>query len=249
MKVIVQGLATEYQDEGAGPVILFLHGWQDTVQSFDSLVPLLFVTNRVIRLDLPGFGRTEFPKEVWDLDRFVGFVVGFIQKLDIVVDVIVGHSFGGRIVIKGVVTGHLQPRKIVLIGSAGLAKKRTIRNSVLKIIAKIGGVVTDIPPFVIWRESLRKKMYQSIGSDYLHAGALRETFLKIIAEDLGADAKKISIPTLLIWGSGDTETPLRDGKRLCQLIPNSKLSVINGAGHFVHKEKPQEVATLIRTFL
>jgi len=92
-------------------------------------------------------------------------------------------------------------------------------------------------------------MYSFIGSDYLNTGALREIFLKIISEDLSASAKKITTPTLLIWGENDTETLLSDGKQLAGLIPNSKLKVISGTGHFVHKEKSQEVAKLVQEFL
>jgi pimeloyl-ACP methyl ester carboxylesterase len=248
MKIIVQNLAVEYQDEGAGKVILLLHGWQDNLRTFDALVPLLSVTNRVIRLDCPGFGQSETPKETWDLDNYVKFVENFIQKLHLQVDVLIGHSFGGRIAIKGAADKNLQPNKIVLVNSAGIAKNKTLRNSVLKTGAKIAGAIIRIPPLSFWREKLRKKIYESIGSDYLNAGAMKETFLKIIAEDLTESAKKINIPTLLIWGANDAETPLSDGQRLAKLIPDSKLEIINGAGHFIHQEKPEEVANIIQNW-
>ena len=92
-------------------------------------------------------------------------------------------------------------------------------------------------------------MYGLIDSDYLSAGALKETFLKIIAENLSSSAENIAAPALLIWGANDAETPLADGKRLSRLIHGSELKTINGAGHFVHREKPKEVAELIRKFL
>ena len=92
-------------------------------------------------------------------------------------------------------------------------------------------------------------MYGFIGSDYLNTGKLKETFLKIISEDLSASAKNITIPTLLIWGVNDTETPLTDGKKLSQLISGSELKVLNETGHFVHREKSQGVAKLIQEFL
>ncbi len=249
MKIIVQNLATEYQDDGVGKVILFLHGWRDNLHTFDALASFLSPTSRVIRLDLPGFGKSEMPKETWDLNDYVQFVKNFIQKLNIQVDTLVGHSFGGRIAIKGEATKNLRPHKIILIGSAGIAKSCTFRNSILKVFVKVGGLITYIPPLVFWREELRKKIYGFIGSDYLNAGALKETFLKIISEDLSASAKKITTPTLLIWGESDTETPVSLGKQLSQLIHNSELKVINGAGHFVYREKSQEVAKLIQEFL
>jgi len=249
MQIIVQNLATEYQDEGNGKVILLLHGWQDNLHTFDSLASLLSPTKRVIRLDLPGFGKSEMPKESWDLDGYVRFLKDFIQKLDLSVDTIIGHSFGGRIAIKGVSAKNLQPNKLMLISSAGIAGSRTFRNSTLKVLAKIGRWITYIPPLIFWREELRKKFYGLIGSDYLNTGPLKETFLKIISEDLSASAKEITTPALLIWGADDAETPLSDGEQLSRLIHDSRLEVISGAGHFAHREKPQEVAKLVQEFL
>ncbi|MBI3630999.1 MAG: alpha/beta hydrolase [Candidatus Sungbacteria bacterium] len=249
MKVLVQNLAIEYRDEGVGPVMLFLHGWQDTLHTFDLLVPLLFPARRIIRVDLPGFGESETPGESWDLDGYVRFVRDFIRKLNISVDTLVGHSFGGRIVIKGEAAKELDPRRIILIASAGTVKRRTVRNAVIRALARIGKIVTSIPPLLFWREKLRARMYRLIGSDYMHAGVLKETFLKIIFEDLSASAKKMTTPALLIWGAEDTEILLSEGKSLSRLIRNSKFKVVNGAGHFVHREKPQEVTELMQEFL
>ncbi len=229
--------------------MLFLHGWRDDLHTFDALVPFLSSERRIIRLDLPGFGKSEAPKETWNLGDYVKFVKDFTQKIDVEVETLVGHSFGGRIAIKGEATKTFRAQKIILIGSAGVAKSRTFRNSLLKFLAKFGGLIMYIPPLIFWRERLRKNIYSFIGSDYLSAGALKEMFLNIISEDLGASAKKITTPTLLIWGESDTETPLSDGKKLFQLIGGSRLEVINGAGHFVHIEKPEQVAKLVLEFL
>ena len=249
MQVIVQNLATEYQNEGSGKTVLFLHGWQDNLHTFDALVPFLSSSYRIIRLDLPGFGKTETPKESWGLWGYVRFVDEFIKKLNIEVDTIVGHSFGGRIIIKGEAAKMFGADKIVLIGSAGIAKRNTARNFVLNIIAKIGKALTSMPPLSLWKRQIRRRFYKRIGSDYASAGALQETFLKTISEDLRENAKKITTPALLIWGVNDTDTPLPDGKRLSELIPNSKLHALEEAGHFVHQEKPREVANLITKFI
>lgn len=249
MKIIVQNLAIEYQDKGSGKVVLFLHGWQDTLHSFDFVTALLSPPFRVVRLDLPGFGQSETPKEAWNLDNYVQFVEAFIHKLNLDVYALVGHSFGGRITIKGQATKKLQPQKAVLISSAGIAKNRTLRNLAVNIVAKIGRLVTYIPPLFFWRNKIRKKMYGYIGGDYLSAGKLKETFLNIIAEDLSVSATQVTVSTILIWGANDTDTPLCDGKKLAALIPNSELKVISDSGHFVHKEKPDIVAKLLKDFL
>ena len=74
MKVIVNNLATEFEDEGTGPVLLFLHGWKDSLKTFAPLVPGLASDYRVVRLDLPGFGGSEMPSRPWSVSDYVAFV-------------------------------------------------------------------------------------------------------------------------------------------------------------------------------
>jgi len=251
MKVIVQNLAIEYEDEGQGKTLLFLHGWQSNLHTFDDLAFSLKDYYRILRLDLPGFGGTEMPKnEAWDLNKYVLFVRDFVLKLNLEVHAIVGHSFGGRIVIKGRADNIFNMEKLILIGSGGMARRKTLRNYILKIIAKIGGFATYTPPLYFWRAKLRKRMYDFIGShDYLDAGELKNIFVKIIEEDLTENAKNIKTPTLLIWGANDNQTPLEDGQRLARLIENSKIEALQDCGHFVHEQKPKEVLSLIQNFL
>src|SRR3989338_7696853 len=200
---IVNNLAVEYIDEGKGPILFLLHGWGDNLHTFDSLLAKLSASFRVVRLDLPGFGGSEAPEESWGVEEYAYFVKSFIEKLGIPSYIIIGHSFGGRIAIKGVGIGLLKPQKVVLISAAGLATNRKVRNQLLRLIG----------------------------------------------EDLSPAAQKINIPALLIWGEKDTATPLLNGKRLEELIPDSTLEVLEGAGHFVHQEKTDSVAALIQAFI
>ncbi len=248
MKVIVENIAVEYVETGAGPVILMLHGWKDSLNTYDAVAPLL-PSYRIVRLDMPGFGASDSPKKAWGVGEYVDFVKKFTEKLAISPDVIIGHSFGGRVAIKGVGSGVLQPKKLVLIAAAGLAQRPTLSNHVLAGIAKIGRLATSIPPLTLWQNALRRKLYGALGSDYFNAGSLKETFKKVVSEDLSEFAAKITIPTLLIWGRNDASTPLSQGERIHELIERSQLDIVMNAGHFVHKEKPAEVAALIQSFL
>lgn len=242
-------MATEYRDEGQGPVVLMLHGWKDDLHTFDALVPVLADKYRVVRLDLPGFGGSDMPSSAWKLGDYAGFVKAFADKLQINVETLIGHSLGGRITIKGTAEGTFAPRRIVLIASAGIAKRKTSRNVALRVVAKIGKAATALWPLNIFRRSLRRKLYEKIGSDYFAAGALKDTFVNIIEEDLQVAASQISVPALLVWGSADTTTPLGDGKRLQGLIKGSRLHIVEGAGHFVHREHPNDVARAIDEFI
>jgi len=248
MKVIAQDLATEYADSGRGPVMLMLHGWKDSSRTFDQLVPQLESNWRLIRLDLPGFGGSEVPKTPWHLEEYARFVQAFCQKTAITPEVLVGHSLGGRVILKAVSENLLKPEKIILIASAGIAKSDSARNKAYKAVAKTGKAVTLVPPLSFFRHKLRRKLYEKAGSDYLDAGPLSETFLNIIGEDLQQNASRITAPTLLIWGDHDDQTPAADALTLNRLMKGSRLEFIPGSGHFVHHEQPGAVDNLILEF-
>ncbi len=85
--------------------------------------------------------------------------------------------------------------------------------------------------------------------DYLNAGPLRETFLRIISEDLTPYAAQVRAPTLLIWGDRDTDTPLWQGRKLEQVMPDAGLIVFTGAGHFSYLERLNEYLRIVEHFL
>jgi len=248
MKIIINNLAIEYSDVGQGPIVLFLHGWKDTSGTFRPLIEAMGHDWRFVSVDMPGFGGSELPRAAWTLADYVDFVASFIHKLSIDVDLIVGHSMGGRIIIKGLATEKLHADRAVLIGAAGIAKTNTARNQMFKIVAKAGKAATAIPPFSLLRHGLRRRLYRASGSDYLSAGPLAQTFLNLIREDLQSMASQIQIPVLLVWGAHDAQTPVSDGRKLKSLIAHSNLLVIDDADHFVHHSHAREIAAAIRDF-
>lgn len=248
MKTIIDNIAVEYEDEGEGPVLLLLHGWMNTLRSFDALVEKLRGKYRLVRIDLPGFGNTEPPPSPWCVEDYAKFVQHFLEKKELKPAAIAGHSFGGRVAIKGLGRSILKAEKLILIASAGNARRNTPKMAAYKAAAKVGKAIGVFLP-ASTREELRERLYTQAGSDYARAGALSATFVTTVAEDLTADAAKISAPALLLWGSVDTSTPLEDGRRLAKVIKNSELRVYEGAGHQLHRERPREVAEAIRHFV
>lgn len=245
MKKIVNNLATEFKDEGKGPTILMLHGWGNNLHTFDSITEKLKKDYRIIRLDLPGFGQSEIPKKDWHLNDYTSFVQQFIEKLEINPEILIGHSFGGRIIIKGTAQKVFKADKNILISSAGIKKSNTLKNKTIKVIAKTGKAITSIIP---GKEKIKEIFYKNIKSDYNETGEMKDTFLNIIQEDLQSHASKIKTPTLLIWGDGDNVTPVTDGQKLHKLIKNSELKIIKDSDHFVHEKKPKEVINAIKNF-
>ncbi len=253
MNVVTRGLLTQYLDEGSQnkPVVLMLHGWGVDAHSFDGLAANLSPNYRVLRLDLPGFGGTQLPAKAWYVRDYAEFVDHFLKKLEITdVKAVIGHSFGGRIVLKGLADGIFDAHRAVLLDSAGITHPKTWRSKSIGLAAKIGKRVVVLPGISRFAPGLRSRLYRAAGSsDYLESGPLRQTFINLINEDLSGAAARITIPTLLVWGADDLDTPPADGRILANLIPISTFSLIAAAGHFVHNDAPDRVSALITQFL
>lgn len=253
MNIVVNGVLAHYETTGDAkkPVALLLHGWAADIKSFAGLAAHLQKRYFVVRLDLPGFGGSERPPADWHIADYANFARDFAAKAGIAaVDLLVGHSFGGRIAIKAVATGVLTPKKIVLLGSGGIRHSNDARNRLYKIVAKTGKFVTALPGLRQFRGKLRQALYASAGStDYINSGEMKQVFLHSINEDLRGDAAKITIPALLVWGEKDDQTPPSDGTILAAAIAGSSLHVITGAGHYVQLDAPSEVAALIDRFI
>ncbi|MDR1622661.1 MAG: alpha/beta hydrolase, partial [Synergistaceae bacterium] len=112
------------------PAVLFLHGWGCDFSVFRSCLDRV-TDRRVCALDLPGFGGSQEPPVAWGVDDYADFVAAFLKKLEIRQVTLIGHSNGGRIVIK-LAAGKTLPfriDKIVLVDSAGVKPNRSVRQS------------------------------------------------------------------------------------------------------------------------
>lgn len=217
--------------------LVFLHGWGSCSMHFRKT---LEKCENFIAVDLPGFGDSEAPKTTWALDGYVSFIKEFLKKLNIENPIIAGHSFGGSIGIK-YCSDENKCKKLILIGSAGIRRTQSTKKYGFFILAKIFGTLLSLPLLGNLKNTTRKYFYKVIGAeDYINAGTLTETYRKVISEDLTNDLKKINIPTILIWGENDKDTPLRDGKLIQKLINNSQLFVVPNAKHYVFLDNEKE---------
>jgi pimeloyl-ACP methyl ester carboxylesterase len=249
MNVVVDGLMASYQKTGKGRPLVLLHGWADSAKTFNSLAAYLASNYTLFALDLPGFGGSQAPPKAWTTDDYVDFVAKWLDKVNAKNIVgFIGHSNGGAIAIKGVASGKFTAEKLVLLASAGVRDQKTLKKKMLKAAAKTGKVLTAPLPGQT-KKKLRGKFYGAIGSDLTLLPHMEETFKKIVGEDVQADAAKVRIPTLLIYGNIDDSTPPKYGGLLHKAIPDSKLQFLTGVGHFLHQEQPDEVGARILSFL
>ena len=249
MTVQVQGLETAYYDSDPEnrddrPVVLFLHGWGAPVATYTLLLEHLAGYCRVVAPDLPGFGGSEEPPEPWAVDDFVDFVQKFAAFAGLNSPVLIGHSNGGRIIIKlmNCPTLPFAVPKIVLMDAAGIRAKHGPGYYVKVYSYKAAKRLLP---------SLAEKMRGKVGSaDYKNASpVMRQTMVRALNEDLTPLLSGIRVPTLLIWGENDTATPLSDGQRMEKSIPDAGLVVLKGAGHFAFAERWGQCRRVLDAFI
>lgn len=248
---VVTNALVRYIDTGTGPVVLLLHGWGTSAAHMGPLITDLSKDYRVVAPDLPGFGGTEPPSGPWTVYEYAVFVTQLLDKLGIEsVHAVVGHSFGGRVSIVLAGRGLLKTERVILIDSAGVRHSTSLRNRVYKAVAKTGKAITRLPGLRRHAQTLRTKLYETAGSeDYVNAGIMKTVFVNVINEDLVVDASKITVPTLLLWGADDKDTPVEDAEVLHWAIEGSELVVIPEAGHFVYLDDTVASMKEIRRFL
>lgn len=244
----VAGLRTRYLARGSGPAVLVLHGWGASIEAIFPILTGLERVGSVYALDLPGFGESALPPEPWGVQEYQRFVACFMDALGIERASLVGHSNGGRIAIRMASTEPQRVERLVLVDSAGIRPKRTLRWYRRVAMAKLGKHAARL--LGTPGERLRERLVSRAGSsDYLAAGAMRPTLVKLVNSDLREHLPHVAAPTLLIWGSEDTDTPLADGRLMERLIPDAGLVVFEGAGHYSYLDQSARFATVASHFL
>lgn len=243
----INGLKIYYEVAGSGKPIVLLHGWGGQVESFKPVFAHLAKTYKVCALDLPGFGRSEMPPESWNVGSYTLFLTSFLESVGIDKASIVAHSFGGRIAIMLAATFPEKVEKLILVDSAGIRLKG-IKYYRRVFLAKTGRFLFHL--FGKKGEKAKQILYRFAGSkDYLEAGKMRGTLVKVVSEDLRSILPKIVAPTLLVWGEHDTETPLVHGKIMQKAIKDSGLVVLKKAGHFSYLDQFSQFCLILSNFL
>ena len=253
LETIVNGIKTTYIDQGSGEVVLMLHGWGSKKELFANIIDAVSKKYRVIAPDFPGRGETEEPPEVWAVDNFVNWTLSFIKQLGVEKLILLGHSFGGRVIIKMAAMENLPfaIEKIILTGSAGILPKRSFSYKFKVGTYKIGKKILSLPPVKALFPNALENMQKKRGSaDYQAASQImRGCLVKVVNEDLKDYLPKIKQSTLLIWGTADDATPLSDGELMEKLIPDAGLVKLNGAGHYSWLNDPYTFIAVLKSFL
>jgi len=238
---LISYLEFEPQNKNFRGLFLILHGWGSKSEKWIEIGNLLNKQGfKIIIPDLPGFGESDEPIISWSLDNYVNLIEDFTKQLNLEKFYLLGHSFGGSLSIKSSLKFPHKIKKLFLVASSGI-RRETTKKKILIFISKIFKVFSFIPFY----ESFRKLFYRIIvgKTDYIYTkqGFSKETFLKVIKEDISHLLAEIKTPTIVIWGDKDTFTPIADAYLMNKKIRGSRLIVIKGSDHYFYRKSPENL--------
>lgn len=241
-----KGLKVFYKLEGnKGRDVVLLHGWGQNTDMMAYISTYLSNFFKVYSFDFPNFGQSDELKEVYGVEEYMECLKEAMDKLDIKEPIIIAHSFGCRVAIR---YAYKYPvYKMVLTGAAGiktkLPTKALIKQKAYKTTKKI--LVS------LHQDKLLEELQNRSGSeDYKNAsGILRQSFVKIVNDDVSDLLPSINVETLIVHGENDDAVPLSSAKLMEKLLPNAGLAIFEGADHFAYFYQHDRFNAVLYAFL
>ncbi|MBR5411007.1 MAG: alpha/beta hydrolase [Clostridia bacterium] len=249
MTVTIDNIETNYFDLGekSDYAVVMLHGWASNIELFRPSATLVSSKYRVLAMDLPGHGETPEPPTDWHVDDYADFVSHFLTHFGVKKVIFLGHSYGGRVIIKLASRSDLpfEIDKIILVDSAGVRPEKSKEQMKKEKVMGMGKKLLTHTPGIL------NKLQGMVGSaDYQAASPLmRKVLVNSVNEDLTPLLPEIKQSTLLIWGTRDTATPITDAEKMEALIPDAGLARMEGCGHFSFLDNPALYNAILSSFL
>ena len=230
-----------YIEYGSGKdTIVFLHGWGQNIEMMEPIATKFKKTNRVIIIDLPGFGQSSEPNKIWTMYDYADTIYELLTKLKVTNPILVGHSFGGKISL--IYASKYKVNKLILFGSPFKKeiKKLSMKTKILKFLKTV--------PVVNKLEGFAKK---HIGSrDYKAASDfMRKILVEHVNLDITEEVKNIKCPTILVWGTMDQEVPIERAYELEELISDAAVIPYEGCSHYAYLERKAQTINIIKNFI
>lgn len=242
-----------FEEYGQGTPVIFLHGFPFDHTIWNPLVPLLQGELRLILADLRGFGRSPATDDVYAMRLLAEDIRHLMDRLNLEKAVLVGHSMGGYIALA---FSQVYPSRLCGLGlvatqaAADPAERRQARYKTAELVTRKGARV--VAGDMVNRLTPKKELLKPIKNLILQAQpAAIVGALKGMAErsDLTGSLSAISVPAVVIAGLADQLLPLEKMQTLAQLLPKGWLVEVQGAGHMVMLEEPEQVAGALRQMI
>ena len=223
-----------------GKNVVLLHGWGQNIDMMKPIGNNISDKYNVTIIDLPGFGKSSEPTYIWKIDDYVECINKLLKELKIKKPIMIGHSFGGKITL--LYASIYETEKIVLFGSPYTkeVQKLSTKTKILKTLKKV--------PVLNKMEGFVKK---HIGStDYKNSTEImRKILVETVNYDITNNVKKISVPTLLIWGTNDEAVSIELARQLEKLIKDCGLIEYEGCTHYAYLERLDQTINILNSFI
>ena len=257
-----KGNPIHFTDEGAGTVILMIHGLGGSFYNFQAITEQLKNSFRIIRLDIPGMGLSDFNQSGNGSDYYQeakDFFHVFLESIDVDSMIIMGNSMGGLMASLVTLEFPEKVKALVLLNSAGYEMEKVIKGPIswnwFRPVAARG-----LPKFMV--EQFITSVYavpsKAVSTDFPIYYALmnREGVIKSMMDvatfgqwpDTAAFSR-IKVPTLVLWGKEDKITPVEHAHKFHRDIANSQVKIYSPCGHTPMMEIPDSVVADFKSFV
>jgi pimeloyl-ACP methyl ester carboxylesterase len=186
--------------------------------------------------ELPGFGKSDKPRQVLNIRELADVLAAWAEVIDIPRAVFLGNSLGCQVIVDLAVRYPTLVEAAILVGP-------TVDSTARTMIQQLWRGLRDLvrEPWSLWRILAR---------DYLQTGTRRmyRTFRFALDDDLLTKCPHIRAPTLIVRGGYDTVAPARWIEELARMIPDAQVAVIPNGTHASNYTAPIELARLVRDF-
>ena len=207
--------------------MVFLHGYLSSKEAFTAQIEYFSRFYRVTAFDFLGFGGSRYLTSAFSVNDYAEWTKGVFKTLRIQKPHIIAHSFGCRVAVKLASKDEESVDKILLTGPAGVILPRGLSYKM-----KVGGyrLVKKFAPRFAERH-FGSAEYRTLSP------VMKESYKKIVNEDLRGCAQKIKNEVLLVEGTRDMTTPMREAEAYLACFENGRLKELEG-GHFAFAENP-----------
>ncbi len=259
-----KGNNIHYTDEGSGPTILMIHGLGGSFYNFQGLADQLKNEYRVIRVDIPGMGLSDFNSCSSQTDFFAeytDFFKSFIEQVHIDSMYLMGNSLGGMM--SWMITTRFpdKVRGMVLINSAGYEMEQILANAAGPLRWKWFGQILErgmprlLTDYCLWHPFADKNKVNPAEYGLTYNLLNREGNIRTLTSLATCGQRpdttliqSIKVPTLIIWGQEDVIIPVAHAEKFHRDIPGSKVKIYSPCGHMAMMEFPEEVAGEFKKF-
>ena len=263
-----------YQKEGKGKqVLIFVHGLSSNSDAWYRNIEVVKKDFICIAIDLPGYGRSYKNADEFTATYFAEILKEFTEKLKINKFTLVGHSMGGQASIKFASKYPEKLDKLILIAPAGIEEFNEFEGNAMKMVMNPKTIMATSEEqidrnYLLNFYKMPKEAEQMIqdrknivkASDFeAHAIAIQKSVTGMLDDKVKDDLSKIKTPTLILFAKNDMLIPNKYlhptltidalSKTAQESFQNSKLVMIDEAGHFLQFEKPVEVNKEIKEFM